>query len=173
MALWTVSDEHARAAKADQLSVYRGNPLDDAMVEEPSDLDQLEYALVVGDDEAFCAMAATDLSEYFGPDQVFQLAAKDEQAADFYTRVTVLFDNSASHDELLTRINAGAEIATAKAATEEGGGLDIQAHLNAGGIPMFVNTPDKDFRIVAAGDRPKLETGQELIGLIDGKTMAR
>ena len=168
--LWTVSDERARAAKADQLSVYRGDPLDDAIVDEPSDLDQLEYALVVGDDEAFCAMAATDLSEYFGPDQVFQLAAKDKQAADFYTRVTVLFDDSASHDELLARIEAGAEIAITEAATNEGGELDIQS---AGGMLMFVNTPGQDFRVIAAGERPRLEAGQELIGLVDGKAMTR
>ena len=58
---------------------------------------------MVGDDEAFCAMAATDLSEYFGRDRVFQLPAKDKQAADFYTRVSVLFDDAASHDELLAQ----------------------------------------------------------------------
>ena len=34
---------------------------------------------------------------------------------------------------------------------------------------MFVHTPDKDFRIIAAGDRPTLEAGQELIGMIDAK----
>ena len=156
--LWTASDEHAQAAIAEDLSVYRGNPLEDATADEPSDLEQVEYALVVGDDEAFCAMAATDLSEYFGRDRVFQLPAKDEQAADFYTRVTVLFDDTASHDELLARIEGGAEVTVTKATTEE-----------AGGMPMFVNTPDKDFRVIAAGDRPKLESGQELIGLIDAK----
>ncbi len=33
---------------------------------------------------------------------------------------------------------------------------------------MFVDTPGEDFRIIGAGDRPELEAGQELIGLIDG-----
>jgi hypothetical protein len=73
----------------------------------------------------------------------------------------------------LARIEDGAEITTTDAATEEGPKIDIQARLNAGGIPMFVNTPGEDFRIVAAGDRPELEAGQELIGLVDGKTTAR
>ena len=102
-------------------------------------------------------MAASDLSEHFSRDHVFQLAAKDEQAADFYSRVTVLFDDAASHEELLGRIQAGAEITITKAATAQ-----------VEGIRMFVHTPGKDLRIIAAGDRPKLEAGQELIGLIDG-----
>ena len=31
---------------------------------------------------------------------------------------------------------------------------------------MFVPTPAKDLRVLAAGDRPPLEAGQELIGVI-------
>ena len=128
-----------------------GIPLEDATADEPSDLEQVEYALVVGDDEAFDAMAASDLSEYFGRDRVFQLPAKDGRAADFYTRVTALFDGSATHDLLLAGIEAGAEITITKAATEE-----------AEGIRMFVHTPDKDLRIIAAGDRPTLEPGRRV-----------
>ena len=75
MVVWTGNDEHARAAKADGLSVYQGDPTEDASGDAPSDLDELEYALAVGDDEALNAMVATDLSEYFGRDRVFQLAA--------------------------------------------------------------------------------------------------
>ena len=171
--LWTVNDEHARAAKDDELSVYRGNLIEDATAGAPSDLDQLDYALVVGEDEALCAMAATDLCEYFGRDRVFQLPAKDKRAADFYTRVTVLFDDSASHDELLARIEAGAEIAATQAAAEVEGEADIRARSTAKGIPMFVHTPGKDLRVLAAGDRPSLKPGQELIGLNDGRSMTR
>ena len=72
-------------------TIHRGRHSD-----APSDLDGLDYALVVGDDEALNAMVATDLSEYFGRDRVFQLPVKDEQTADFYTRVPVLFDESAT-----------------------------------------------------------------------------
>lgn len=51
--------------------------------------------------------------------------------------------------------------------------LSIGILVTWGGMPMFINTPGEDFRIVAAGDRPKLKAGQELIGLIDGKAMTR
>ena len=37
--------------------------------------------------------------------------------------------------------------------------------LGANGIPMFVLTPGMELAVVAAGDRPELEEGQELIGL--------
>ena len=73
--VWTGDDEYAGAAKSDGLSVYQGDPTEDASGDAPSDLDQLEYALAVGADEALNAMLATDLSEYFGRDRVFQLPA--------------------------------------------------------------------------------------------------
>jgi hypothetical protein len=120
---------------------------------------------VVGDDEALCAMVATDLSEYFGRDRVFQLPVKDGRTADFLTRVPVLFDDSASHDELLARIEAGAEIAAAEGPVGANGETDLRARLGADGMPMFVHTPGKDLRVVTAGDEPTLEAGQELIGL--------
>ena len=74
--VWTGDDEYAAAAKSDGLSVYEGNPTEDASSDAPSELDELEYALAVGEDEALNAMIATDLSEYFGRDRVFQLAAR-------------------------------------------------------------------------------------------------
>ena len=98
--VWTGDDEYAAAAKSAGLSVYTGNPTEDASSDAPSELDELEYALAVTEDEALNAMVATDLSEYFGRDRVFQLAVKDDQTRDFYTRATVLFDDSANHEEL-------------------------------------------------------------------------
>ena len=166
--VWTGSDENARAAEADGLGVYQGNPVADASGDAPSDLDQLEYALAVGADEALNAMVATDLSEYFGRDRVFQLAASDERTADFYTRAQVLFDDSASHDELLSRIKAGGKItvteAPANGKKRSGNGADGSVDL-----PMFVHTPGKDFKVLAAGDHPTLGIGQELIGLVKGR----
>jgi NhaP-type Na+/H+ or K+/H+ antiporter len=163
--LWTANDDHARAVEADGLSVYRGNPIDDATAGAPSDLDEIDYALIVGDEVALCAMVATDLSEYFGRDRVFQLPAKDERAADFFTRVPVLFDGSASHEELLARIEAGAEIAVAKGPAGTSGETDTRAALGADGTPMFIHTPGRELRVLTAGDEVTLKAGQELIGL--------
>ena len=129
----------------------------------PSDLEGLDYVLAVGDDEALNAMIATDLSEYFGRGHVFQLAVTHGQAADFYTSVPVLFEDSATHDEPLARINAGGVIVVAQAAAANGERTPALA--SADGIPMFVLTPGKNLHILAAGDRPPLKPGQELIGL--------
>ena len=163
--LWTGNEAHARAARADGLTVYRGDPTEDATAGVPSDLDGLDYALAIGADEALNAMIATDLSEHFGRGHTFQLPITEGRATDFYTRVPVLFDDAATHDELLARIEAGGEIAVAQAA---GGndGTDIGARVGATGIPMFVLTPGKDLQVLAAADRPPLKPGQELIGLI-------
>ena len=163
--LWTGNEAHARAAPADGLTVYRGDPTEDATAGVPSDLDGLDYALAIGADEALNAMIATDLSEHFGRGHTFQLPITEGRATDFYTRVPVLFDDAATHDELPARIEAGGEIAVAQAA---GGndGTDIGARVGATGIQMFVLTPGKDLQVLAAADRPPLKPGQELIGLI-------
>ncbi len=164
--LWTGNDENAHAAEADGLTLYRGDPTQDAAAGLPSELDGLEYALAVGDDEALNSMVATDLSEYFGPGRVFQLAVSGGRTADFYTRVPVLFDQAANHDELLARINAGGEIVVAEAPAGANGDTDIRARLGATGMPMFVLTPGSELHVLAADDRPPLQAGQELIGLI-------
>ena len=165
--LWSATDEHARAAEADGLTVYKSDPTQNTGETAPSDLDGLDYALAVSDDEALNAMIATDLSEYFDRGHVFQLPVTDGPTATFYARVPVLFDDSATHDKLLAQIEAGAEIGVAEAAAAAGanGHTDLDARLGPDGMPMFVLTPGKSLHVLAAGDRPPLEAGQELIGL--------
>ncbi len=166
--VWTGDDEYAGAAKSAGLSVYDGNPTEDASGDAPSQLDELEYALAVAEDEALNAMVATDLSEYFGRDRVFQLAAKDARTGDFYTMATVLFDGSASHEALLAQVKAGGKIAVTEAPANgkrrTGNGVG-----GAADLPMFVLTPGKDLQVLAAGDHPTVGIGQELIGLVKGR----
>ena len=164
MVLWTANQEHAHAAQADGLTMLKGDPTQDATETAPSELEGLDYALAVGDDEAFNAMVATDLSEYFGRGHVFQLAVSERRAAGFLARVPILFDPSATHQELLTRIQAGGEISIAEPAGAKGGTAP-RAGLGTNGIAMFVLTPGKELDVVVAGDRTELHQGQELIGL--------
>jgi hypothetical protein len=78
----------------------------------------------------------------------------------------VLFDDAATHDALLARIEVGDKIAVAQAAAGANRETDIRARLGATGLPMFLLTPGKDLRVLAVGDRPTLKPGQELIGLM-------
>ena len=156
--LWTSNAEHARAAEADGLTVYQTHPTQDATENLPSDLDGLDYALAVGDDQVLNAVIASDLSEYFRRGHVFQLPISEHRAAGLLARAPFLFHDSATHEQLLTRIEAGGEISVAEPAGANGG-------LGTNGIPMFVLTPGIELAVVAAGDRPELEEGQELIGL--------
>ena len=151
--VWSGDDDHAAAAKSDGLLVYQGNPLADASGDAPSELDQVEYALAVTSDEALNAMVATDLSEYFGRDRVFQLAVKKGETSDFYTRTTVLFDGSASYQELEVQIKDGGKITVDESPD----------------LPMFVHTPEKELHVVAAGEHPTVGIAQELIGLVRGR----
>lgn len=163
--LWTGNDEDARAAEADGLTVHRTDPTQDAFETAPSYLDGLEYALAVSDDEALNAMIATDLSEYFAHGHIFQLPNTDGRTASYYTRVPVLFDDSATHDELLARIKAGSQIAAAEATAEANGKTDVRNVLGDDDIPMFVHTPGRDLHVLTTTDRPPLKPGQHLIRL--------
>ena len=163
MVLWTADEEHARAAQADDLTVYTGDPTRDATESTPSELDGLAYVLAVGENEALNATVATDLAEYFGRGHVFQLPAGGP-AAPFLARVPILFDESATHQALLTRIDAGDRISVA-GPPGANGGTDPRAALGTDGIAMFIHTPGKDLHVLTAGERTELHEGQELIGL--------
>lgn len=164
--VWTTNDGRAQAAQADGLIVYQGDPTSDATANAPSELDELAYALIVSDDDSLNAMAATDLSEFFGREHVYQLPVKDGQAASYYTRAQMLFDRLATHDQLAARLAGGAEIAVAKSPAVAGD-TNIRGLLGSGGIPMFVVTPGKHLHVVTAGDQLSLDAGQELIGLAE------
>jgi NhaP-type Na+/H+ or K+/H+ antiporter len=169
--VWTTSDEHARAAQADKLSVYQGDLTTDAASDAPTELSEVTYALAIGDDESLNAMIATDLSEYFGSEHVYQLPLRERRGADFYTRGQPLFDHSANHDWLADRIARGAEI-TVIASSSPTTEADHRDRLAEGTVPMFVYTPGKYLHIVTAGERLTLQAGQELIGLIDHNSPA-
>jgi CPA1 family monovalent cation:H+ antiporter len=164
--VWTPNNERAQAAQADGLTVYQGDPTTDAASDVPSELNEVTYALALGDDESLNAMIATDLSEYFGSEHVYQLPLSTGRGADFYTRGQLLFDGSANHDWLADRIARGAEISVI-ASPSSAREANLRDRLGEGRVPMFVYTPGKYLHIVTAGDRLTLEAGQELIGLID------
>ena len=89
---------------------------------------------------------------------VLQLAPSGGDDTDFYVHSRVLFDESATHDELEARLKRGAVV---DALTE---GPEGQAEASEGAIAIFVRSPDK-LRVVTAGDAPKLAPTDELIGL--------
>jgi NhaP-type Na+/H+ or K+/H+ antiporter len=167
--VWTRNAKDAHAAEADGLTVDQTDPTQAAAGTVPSYLDGIEYALAVSDDEALNAMIATDLSEYFGDDHIFQLPIADAHTASYYTRVRELFEQTATHEELRARIGAGSEIAIVDPPAAANGQTDIRAGLGADVIPMFVHTPGRDLRILSITDRPSLKPGQNLIGLSDGR----
>ena len=84
-----------------------------------------------------------------------------------YTRITPACQRSATRDELLARIEAGGKIVVADAPAGANGDTDIRARLGAKGMPMSVLTPGKGLHVLAAGDRPPLHAGQQLIGLTE------
>jgi hypothetical protein len=164
--LWDTNDEHVQAAQAEGLSVYQGDPAADAATSAPTELDGVSYALAIGDDDSLNAMIATDLSEYFGSEHVYQLPVRDSPRAEFYSRGQTLFDGSANHDWLAARIASGAEI-TVLASPSPAGEANLRDHVAEGEVPKFVYSPGKQLHVVTAGDNLTLQVGQELIGLID------
>ena len=77
---------------------------------------------------------------------------------DFYVRSRVLFDESATHDELEARLKQGVVVDALKVGSEG------HADVGEGAIAMFVLSPDK-LHVLTAGEAPKPNPGDELIRL--------
>ena len=110
------------------------------------------------DDDGLNGMLSADLGQYFARDHVYQLAPSGVDDIDFYVRSRVLFDESATHDELEARLEQGAVIDAWRV------GLEGHAEVREGAIAMFVLSPDK-LRVLTAGDAPNPGPDDELIGL--------
>ena len=156
--IWTSNHELEKAAGDEGLTVYRGDPTAVDSPRPPPELDDVESALLMTDDDGLNGMLSADLGQYFGHDRVYQLAPSGGDDTDFYVRSRVLFDESATHDELEARLEQGAVVDALKVGSEghaEGG---------EGAIAMFVLSPDK-LRVLTAGEAPNPDPGDELIGL--------
>ncbi|MFA9400964.1 MAG: cation:proton antiporter [Acidobacteriota bacterium] len=157
--MWIANDERTKAAQAEGLTVYSGDPSDAASPEPPPELDDVENVMVATDDDGLNAMVAADLSENFGRDHVYQLATGEGDETGFYLRAKVLFDESATHQELAARLEQGTRIESVKV------GPKGEAEIDEEMIAMFVLGAEEELRIMVAGDEPELVPDSELIGL--------
>ena len=156
--IWTSNQELEQAAGDEGLTVYAGDPTAVDSPVPPPELDDVESALLMTGDDGLNGMLSADLGQYYGHDHVYQLAPSGGDYIDFYVRSRVLFDESATHDELEARLEQGAVVDALKV------GLEGHAEVGEGAIAMFVLSPDK-LRVLTAGDAPKPDPGDELIGL--------
>ena len=108
--IWTSDHELEKAASDEGLTVYRGDPTAVGAAIPPPELDDVENALLMTDDDGLNGMLAADLGQYFGHDRVYQLAPSGGDDIDFYVRSRVLFDESATHHELEARLKRGAVV---------------------------------------------------------------
>jgi NhaP-type Na+/H+ or K+/H+ antiporter len=157
--MWIADDERTKAAQAEGLTVYSGDPTDAASPEPPPELDNVENLMVATDDDGLNAMVAADLSENFGRDHVYQLATGEDDETGYYLRAKVLFDESATHEELAARLEQGARFESVKV------GPKGEAEIDEEMIAMFVLGAEGELRIMVAGDEPELVPDSELTGL--------
>ena len=160
--MWIAGEERAKLARDEGLAVYAGDPTAAASSDPPPELDDVENAVIATDDDGFNAMLAADLGESFGRNNVYQLATSEEDDSGFYVRAQVLFDHSATHDELAERLDRGAGVEAVEVDSEGGVDFDRRA------ITMFVLRADEELRILTAGAGLELEPGDELVGLAGG-----
>ena len=79
-------------------------------------------------------MLAADLASTSGSDRVYQLAGRGDRRGLLHA-FPVLFDESATHDELAARLKQGAKVDAVKADSKGNG------ELGEGAIAMFVLSP--------------------------------
>ena len=101
---WTGNDERARC-RGGRARRLPERSTENATETAPSDLDELDYALSVTDDEALNPMIATDFSEYFGQRRRSAVTSHRRPGQAFCARVPALFDSSATfrRDRIRTR----------------------------------------------------------------------
>ena len=156
--IWTNDHELEQAARDEGLTVYTGDPTAVGSTLPPPELDDVESALVMTGDDGLNGMMSADLGQYFGHDRVYQLAPSGGDDVDFYVRSRVLFDDSATHDQLEARLGQGAVVDGLKVDSEHRPAVDD------GAIAMFVLTPDA-LHIVVAGEGAEPGPGDEVIRL--------
>ncbi len=161
--MWIAGEEPARLAGEEGLAVYTGDPTAAASSDPPPELEDVEDALIVSEDDGFNAMLAADLGGYYGPGHVFQLATGEKDDTGFYVRAPILFDDSATYDELAARLHRGARVEGIEVDSEGGFTLD------EGAIPMFVLRAGEELRVLTANDAPDLDPGDELVALVDAR----
>lgn len=157
--LWVSGQQPAKLAIDEGLTVYAGDPTAAASSDPPPELDDVESALIATDDDGFNAMLAADLGEYYGRDRVYQLATSEPDSAGFYIRARVLFDQSATYDELEARLERGAHVESVE--------VDSRGRFTLGdrAITMFVVRAGEELRILTADDTLDPDPGDELIAL--------
>jgi NhaP-type Na+/H+ or K+/H+ antiporter len=158
--MWIAREEHAKLARDEGLTVYTGDPTTATSPDPPPELDDVENAVIATDDDGMNAMIAADLGEYYGRNNVYQLATSEEDETGFYVRAQVLFDESATHDELAARLERGTGV--------EGVEVDVEGRVRVDeeAITMFVLRAGEELRILTAGDEPELDPGDQVIGLV-------
>ncbi len=155
--IWTGSEELAELAEVEGLTVYRGDPTAVASPEAAPELDSVETALVATDDDGMNAMLAADLAEFYTRERVYQLATDTDDETGFYVRAQVLFDDTATHQELDAWMQRGADIGSVELGAEGRG--------SEGAIPMFVVRGSGGLEILTSAERPVLKPGDQVIGL--------
>jgi hypothetical protein len=121
--------EPRKAAAEEGLIVYSGDPTAVGSPDPPPELEDVETALLMTDDDGFNGMLSADLGQYYGHDRIYQLAASGDSGSDFYVRSRILFDESATHDVLAARLDQGAKSnASKRNRGRDGNGLNgVQA----------------------------------------------
>src|SRR4051812_17274254 len=115
--------ELRKAAAEEGLIVYSGDPTAVGSPDPPPELEDVETALLMTDDDGFNGMLSADLGRYYGHDRVYQLAASGDSGSDFYVRSRILFDESATHDVLAARLDQG-EVERKRNRGRDGNGLN-------------------------------------------------
>jgi hypothetical protein len=75
--------EPRKAAAEEGLIVYSGDPTAVGSPDPPPELEDVETALLMTDDDGFNGMLSADLGQYYGHDRVYQLAASGGQRQRF------------------------------------------------------------------------------------------
>lgn len=161
---------YVRKARMAGLAAEHVNVLSEHLIDEV-DLDGIGYVLAISANDHANTLSALHLSESFGSANVYQLAGEEsgllrgEHSPPAHLRGRTLFRQDASFVRLAGLIGDGASIHRTSI-TDSFGFDDYRLRYGDDAVAMLLVDPAGKVSVFAAGDRPKANNGDTLIGLV-------
>lgn len=156
-----------RAAKRRELSIYRGDILDE-VTQENLDLGQFQELIAATENDAYNALICDNLGPEMGYDSVSQIGTDRDRAA-YHARGRVLMRSGPTIDDLLKAEDAD-WVFTRTKITEKFTVDDLKRNLDSEALLICVLKPDKRLLFYSTDARPVVEPGDIVVSYAPPET---
>ena len=140
-------------------------------VREELDLSGIGRLLALTPNDEVNALAVREYVHFFGRAHAYQLTPWDEPAGRRssvaeHLRGRLLFDKELNHDEIVRRINRGAQLKKTRL-SDEFGWADFESLYGGTAVILMIFDADKTLKVVTADAPVQPQAGETLLALVD------